>query len=287
MNYVLYHKNCTDGAGAAMAAHLKFGDNAKYIPVQYGEPVPEIESGSDVFVLDFSYKRDVLLDLKSRMGKLVVLDHHKTAMEDLIGLDFAKFDMKKSGAGLAWEYFHPDTDRPTLINLIEDQDLWLFTDERTKPAGAALRLLDGFKDYAQYLHDVSPLMEKGKAVLELDALKIKSSNDKATACLYWHRSNPESAYTCALINTGDLISAIGENFYLNYEVDFALMYFVTADAKVVFSFRSNKIDVSRLAKGLGGGGHPKAAAASVSIDVGLKLLSEMYANVVDLKALKK
>lgn len=36
---VLYH-NDADGYALALAAWLVYGDNANYIPVRYGEPVP-------------------------------------------------------------------------------------------------------------------------------------------------------------------------------------------------------------------------------------------------------
>ena len=38
--FILYHKNCPDGFGSALAAYSYFGNKAKYIPVNYHEPVP-------------------------------------------------------------------------------------------------------------------------------------------------------------------------------------------------------------------------------------------------------
>lgn len=34
------------------------------------------------------------------------------------------FDMDKSGAALAWEFFFPGKEAPRLIKFVEDQDLW-------------------------------------------------------------------------------------------------------------------------------------------------------------------
>lgn len=39
------------------------------------------------------------------------------------GLDFAHFDMTKSGAVLTWEYFH-DKSVPKLLLHIQDRDIW-------------------------------------------------------------------------------------------------------------------------------------------------------------------
>ena len=115
MIYVLYHKNCMDGKGAAYAAWKKFGESAKYIEVNYGEPVPEMTDASEIYILDFSYPKDVLYKM-AETAKVVVLDHHKTAQADLEGVEFAKFDMTKSGAVLAWEYFHPNSPTPMSLS---------------------------------------------------------------------------------------------------------------------------------------------------------------------------
>ena len=99
---VLFHANCNDGFGAAWVAHRKFGSDAKYQPVQYGDAPPRNVEGREVYILDFSYKRDVLLALHEQAESLLVLDHHMTAKDDLEGLEFAQFDLERSGATIAW-----------------------------------------------------------------------------------------------------------------------------------------------------------------------------------------
>lgn len=82
--YVLYHGNCYDGFGAAYAAWRVFGDDATYIPVVYGQPFPpEVPVGATVYILDFSYPRDELIEHHGWSKKLVVLDHHATARDAL------------------------------------------------------------------------------------------------------------------------------------------------------------------------------------------------------------
>jgi uncharacterized protein len=49
---VLYHANCADGFTAAWIAHGVFGDDAEYVPVQYGQAPPDVR-GRDVFILDW------------------------------------------------------------------------------------------------------------------------------------------------------------------------------------------------------------------------------------------
>ena len=124
-SYVLYHANCFDGMGAAYAAWTQLGDvNVEYIPVQYGSPPPETEAGSNVYIVDFSYSKGTLDEIKGKSAHMIVLDHHKTAAEDLDGYPGAIFDMKRSGAMLAWDYFHPGVHAPLLLDYIQDRDLW-------------------------------------------------------------------------------------------------------------------------------------------------------------------
>lgn len=125
---VLYHGNCLDGFCAAWLASLRWPD-AELVPQQYGDSVGyEYDEGGgvdkfllvvdgetrkfdldgrDVLVLDFSFKRDVLSTMRQFARSVLVLDHHATARDDLDGLDFAVFDMGRSGAGLALDVFFP------------------------------------------------------------------------------------------------------------------------------------------------------------------------------------
>lgn len=134
--YILYHKNCTDGFGAAFAAWLKFKNKAHYIAVNYGEPIPEMVDGSIVYIIDFCYDKDTT-EMMNQKYDLTILDHHKSAKQNVMLAKNYCFDLKKSGASLAWEFFHPKKKNP-LIKHIEDKDLWLFKNKNTKPIIAAL-----------------------------------------------------------------------------------------------------------------------------------------------------
>ena len=107
MIYVIYHGNCFDGHTAAYVAWSYFRDQAEYIGCQHGDlfPIQNLTRDDQVFILDFSFKREILLEVKEKVGDLRVIDHHKTAQEDLEGLDFCIFDMNKSGALLTWDFF--------------------------------------------------------------------------------------------------------------------------------------------------------------------------------------
>ncbi|HMZ57081.1 MAG TPA: hypothetical protein PLT48_19690, partial [Nitrospira sp.] len=139
---VIYHANCTDGFGAAFSAWLALGDEAEYVPMNYNSINPadlaDLTDDREVYILDFSLPR-VQMESVFRLAKRVVwLDHHKTAFEMWRGKykkgmihQSGEFDKQlillndnKSGALLAWEYFHPNTEVPMLIQHIDDRDRW-------------------------------------------------------------------------------------------------------------------------------------------------------------------
>jgi hypothetical protein len=111
---VIYHAACRDGFAAAWAAKFIM-PNAEVFEGFYGQEPPDV-TGRDVFLVDFTYRHNVMLVLAQQAKSLTILDHHKTAQADL-GDDFAKtvqlyglttpvivhFDMARSGAGIAWD----------------------------------------------------------------------------------------------------------------------------------------------------------------------------------------
>lgn len=48
------------------------------------------------------------------------------------------FDMNRSGAGLAWDFFFPSEPRPEMINYIQDRDIWTWKLQRSQDFAAAL-----------------------------------------------------------------------------------------------------------------------------------------------------
>lgn len=290
--FVLYHANCMDGLGAKFAAWTLYGKCANYIPVHYNEPLPQelldrINEPNDieVYIVDFSYDRETLDDLNSKVMKLIVLDHHKTALEALRGAPYAIFDMNKSGAVLAWEYFRPGVPVPKLLLHVQDRDLWKFKLDNT------VEILLGFEPYkedmeawnqATFPKDFESVLEsyrvKGETIKTFRDKQIKNTAKNATIISVPiddpNRTNTET-YKVALVNATDNISELGAYLNNSLDIDFSISYFIRSDGIVVLSFRSTAggVDVSKIAEAFGGGGHPAAAGATVTIDVLQRLLN--------------
>jgi len=257
---VLYHANCMDGFGAAYAAWKKFGSTAEYVPVQYNQPPPEVK-GKDVYILDFSYPRDILVGMKSEAKSILVLDHHKSAKEALEGLDFAKFDMDRSGCIMTWDYFFDYRTRPFGLELIQDRDLWRFNFHKTKAFNEALRNLvpQTFEDWSQHL-DTSgarKLSARGEDLLTVFNVDIDSLIKRA-------RSATLGAAPVITCNAPPkYASELGNKLALASNIPAVIYSYNGATKQFDYSLRSvGETDVSKIAAQFGGGGHKNAAGFS-------------------------
>lgn len=259
--YVLYHANCCDGFGAALVARRWAGADGVFIPCVYGDPLPAIEDGAQVAIVDFSFPREVLLALAARVKSLLVLDHHKTAQEELAGLPFVVFDMNKSGAMLAWESFHTEA-APALIRYIQDRDLWRFALPKSREINAALRSYPfDFQVWARFFNGVERLAPEGAAILRAVDQQVAAMCKEAVEMVIGGHAVPCVNATVNFSEVGD------ELCRQSPERPFSAHYFDRADGKRQFGLRSRgEFDVSAVAKLYGGGGH-KGAAGFV-IDVG-------------------
>lgn len=284
--YVLYHADCNDGIGAALAAYNRLRDAATYIPIQYGHRPPKLNlEGADVYILDFCYDKDIVLDMRSKAKRVTVIDHHDTNQKKVEGLDDVIFDMTKSGAVLAWEFFNPDAYIPLLLKHIQDRDLWKFEYSESRFTAAYLKFNRlRFKSDLEHIKHLAFvfLSEKGDQHLEehthaigrpihgyLD-YKAKDIADKQKFKKVYFED-----YQFAFYNQIDDISETAAAIYNAHDVDGTLSYFIKHD-KVIFSLRSKKINVREIAEKWTGGGHDKASGFTLPLGEGLELIKDLY-----------
>lgn len=251
--HVLYHSKCNDGFGAAYAAWTVLGDSAQYLAVRHGDPLPELPEGARVAVLDFSYPREVLTELAQRCQSLLVLDHHKSARQDLEGLEFARFDLDKSGARMAWEHFRPQQPMPRLLEYVEDADLWRWQLPHSQEVSAALQVVAfDFPTWGSL--DVEQLAAEGQAIMRYKEHLLER-------CLSRAYPSRIGEHLVPTVNSPLFQSELGDLLCLrNPEAPFAAVYYVNQKGMQAWSLRSRgEFDVSRVAEQFGGGGHKNAA----------------------------
>lgn len=252
---VLYHADCADGFGAAWALWKKYPD-ARYIPVKHGQPPPEGLDGAHVMMVDFSYRREVIERLAQSAASLLILDHHVTAQAALAGLPYAYFDVKKSGAVLAWEWAHAEP-VPWLLQYVQDKDLWQWRlpDSREMNAALASYPFD-FQVWEGLTRDV--LKVEGRAILRRDHSLIDKIVEESVLVEF-------EGETVPAVYSPVMTSQIGERLCQGFP--FCLIWH-ERDGLRYFSLRSKPgtADVSALASRYGGGGHVNAAGFSRPID---------------------
>jgi len=268
MKLCIYHGNCLDGFAAAWAVRYALGEDVDFYKGIHQQPPPDV-SGRDVFLVDFSYRKEVLQDMLQKAASITIIDHHMSAEQDLSELLKSGelkglFDMNRSGAMLAWYWFNPDQQPPQLIRHIQDRDLWLFKLEGTRQITAALssypfdfkvwdKLMASSKD------ELDALRRDGEAIerkLQKDIKELIASGLRRMVIAGYDVPvlNAPSVY----VSDAGHIMSIGEPF--------AACYWDHPDGRS-FSLRSSDdgIDVAEVAKKYGGGGHEKAAGFTVKI----------------------
>lgn len=184
---VIYHANCSDGFGAAWSAWKALGNEATYIAGSYNDTtVPDV-TGKDVVILDFSYPRDVLIKMRASANSLIVLDHHKTAFDNIGDLEYTHFDMNKSGAMLAWEYFHEGKAPPRFIEYIQDYDLWKFNLPNSKAFSTVFYSVPfEFEEYDKFLNDskIESTILNGQYILSYQADEVQKIIKNAFCCKF-------------------------------------------------------------------------------------------------------
>ncbi len=264
----IYHGNCIDGFGAAWAVRNALGENVEFYKGIHQQSPPDV-NGLDVFLVDFSYKKEVLKNMLKTASSITILDHHISAEKDLSDLLKSGeikglFNMNKSGAMLAWQWFNPGQQAPKLIAFIQDRDLWQFKLKGTREIYAALssypydfELWD--KLMASNDDELETLKRDGKAIerrLQKDVKELTASGIRRMVIAGYDVPvlNASSAY----VSDAGHIMSIGEPF--------AACYWDHPNGRS-FSLRSSKdgIDVAEVAKKYAGGGHEKAAGFTVDI----------------------
>ena len=259
----IYHGNCADGFGAALAVRIGLGeDNVEFHKGIYGESPPDV-TGRKVILVDFSYKRDVLLDMAENAMHILVIDHHKTAEADLVDLPTnikVLFDMTKSGAVMAWVYFHPTKPIPRLLLHIQDQDLWKFELEGTNEIMKSVFSYPyDFSTWSEFLTiDLLELYNEGLA------LDRKYRKDVAELTNEYSFRAIIAGYNVPILNAPRMYTS-GFRELKGKDELFTATYYDHAEGRT-YSLRSSEegIDVSKVAEIFGGGGHMNAAGFNVN-----------------------
>lgn len=266
----IYHGNCADGFTAAWVVRLALGKDSdiEYYPGFYQTPPPDV-TDKIVYMVDFSYKKPVMEEMLKQAKKIIHIDHHVSAIEDLVDVTDPKLEKfyspenTASGAMLCWQYFFPTVEVPEFINHIDDRDRWQFKLHGTREIQANVFSYD----YTFENWDKLVTQDLEEQIREGTAIERKHFKDIRELMNVVVRRMNISGYNVPVANIpyqlgSDMCHALAKN------EPFAAYYYDKPDRRE-FGLRSSPvgIDVSKIAVTFGGGGHYHASGFSVSYDV--------------------
>ena len=311
MKFTIFaHSHCTDGLVAAsiMKYSLQMQHNVEpeVIFVSYGKEQEAIskanlDSETTVYCVDFAFNKELTLEL-CKLAKLVyVLDHHKTAQENLEDLkthynfNFI-YDVDKSGASIVRDYCkqhlslysHIKLNQKEIlnkvVNMVEDRDLWLFrlpmTKEFAEYVFAYMQPNDIDKMsiilFKYSFDNLKEICQMGETIMNYKD-NIIEKKLKSYVPVYFHVDNTK----LLIINETqpDLVSQLGNELCKKYNVPVCLYNISGSESSnelsVALSFRSmdhlEPVDV--IARLFSGGGHRNAAAGSTKLENFVKILN--------------
>ncbi len=261
------HHDDADGLCAGAIVRRRFGDAVELHEIDYGRPIPwdKIEAAATVIITDFSLPKDAMLKIYEAKGEnFIWIDHHISAIKEMS--DFENIAglraLDRAACVLTWQYFFPELDAPAAVLFIGDRDIWQFDYPQTRAFSEGLSaedtaanndvLWDALLSNDQDL--VQRLLEKGEILLQARLKQIAYYVDSYGFELDFN------GYRTLLVNlpsNGDIGHYICQAGY-----DLAYVYrddFQDGQIFTKVTLYSESVDVSKLAKRYGGGGHKGAA----------------------------
>lgn len=274
IDILIFHKNCGDGFGAALACHIyckRYGHKEPtYRAMSHDEPVPvEDCKEKNVAIFDFAFSREGTEQILAVCKSFTLWDHHESNDRHLGGLPHCHFATLASGAVLAWNYFFPYERVPLFIRYVEDRDLWKWElpDSRYVSRGSFYDLDMDFDKWEVMCNPeteekkVRELAEHGK-LYDGQQKKIIGSKPKFAQKVTFH------GFSARSVNTPHFVSEMGEAILEAHSDCKVAVVWNWDDFKRGYKvhLRSRESDedanVSLLAEKYGGGGHAHSAAFS-------------------------
>jgi len=258
----IYHHTDPDGYCSGAIVYRAVGGTCVAINYPTTINIDEIQDNEEVWIVDFSIKPPEMEKLLAKTKNVTWIDHHISAIQAYA--DFKQEikgirDTKKAGCVLTWEFIH-HSKPPEAVLYIGDYDIWKFEFKETKDFFMGLQTLKisdpTNKIWDEIISDEmnEDLIEKGKVVTQF---RDQWAGDYRDKCGFETTLEGHSAYA---MNLGSCGSDYFGSLIDKYDM---LISFVFNGKEWNLSFYSKKVDVSKIAKKYGGGGHVGASGATV------------------------
>ena len=291
-----------DGVGCEILGKLVFKENIDIERCGYGnidskveEFLTDINKYDKVFITDISVNKKVADKLNNISDKVVLLDHHKTALW-LNEYPYALVQVEDESIGklcgtyLFYEYLkknHEEFNNTHALELFVDYvrmyDTWEWKDKYGNIIPKRLNdlmYMDGvyeFIDKMIYkLGNNYPIFDDEDILkLDIEQKNIDSYVAQKDKTLIVN-DNLFPGYIVGITFADKYISELGNKLCeLHPGLDFVVLIDMSS---LIVSYRTTKndIDLSVIAKEYGGGGHPKASGSKLNISVLDNMLSGIF-----------
>jgi oligoribonuclease NrnB/cAMP/cGMP phosphodiesterase (DHH superfamily) len=264
-----YHSADFDGKCSGAIVRLKHPD-CDLIGIDYGDPFPwdSVHDDEVLFMVDFAVQPNTDMErlYAKTAGKLVWIDHHKTALEwaGLSGFDNVCKGVRAldlAACELTWNYLYPQAEMPEVVWLLGRYDIWKHDNPRVLPFQYGMRLLNPAADDVgvwRSLFDghttIEGVVEKGLIVQAAQEQSHAGVCKMAGFDLEWE------GLRWTAVNGPYRGSMVHKSRFDHIKHD-AMLGFYWTGSLWMLSLTTDKpdVDVSSIAKKYGGGGHKGAA----------------------------
>ena len=291
-----------DGVSCEILGKIAFEEDINVVRCNYGDidaKVEEFINGAEeydkLFITDISVNKEIADKLLSVSDKVILLDHHKTALW-LNEYPFALVQVedesigKMCGAYLFYEYLkknHKEFDNTPALKLFIDYvrmyDTWEWKEKYDNIIPKRLNdlmYIDGPNEFIDkmvyrlgnnlFILDDTDLMK-----LQIEQTYINSYIAQKNETLMVN-DNLFPGYTVGITFADKYISELGNKLCeLHPELDFVVLINMST---LTISYRTVKddLDLSDIAKGFGGGGHPKASGSRFDASIVNDILNNIF-----------
>ena len=291
-----------DGVSCEILGKIAFGEDIDVVRCNYGDidaKVEEFINGAEeydkLFITDISVNKEIADKLLSVSDKVILLDHHKTALW-LNEYPYALVQVedesvgKMCGAYLFYEYLKKNhkefDDTPALklfIDYVRMYDTWEWKEKYDNIIPKRLNDLMYMDGPNEFIDKMVYRLENNLFILDdTDLMKLQIEQTYINS--YIAQKNETlmvnddlfPGYTVGITFADKYISELGNKLCeLHPELDFVVLINMST---LTVSYRTVKdnLDLSDIAKGFGGGGHPKASGSRFDASIVNDMLNNIF-----------
>ena len=291
-----------DGVSCEILGRIAFGEDIDVVRCGYGNIDDKVEEfiNSDeeydkLFITDISVKKELADALNNISDKVILLDHHKTALW-LNEYPFALVQVedesvgKMCGAYLFYEYlkknheeFNDTLALKLFVKYVRLYDTWEWKEKYDNIIPKRLNdlmYMDGPNEFIDKMiyrlgNNLAIFDDTDLMKLQIEQTYINSYVTQKNETLMINNDLfPE--YTVGITFADKYISELGNKLCeLHPELDFVVLINMST---LTVSYRTVKddLDLSDIAKGFGGGGHPKASGSRFDVSIVNDMLNNIF-----------